>query len=241
MNIIKNVQRHYAAYETNKHRLLYAEESAPDLKMALYVTSILSDYNRDAVRLLHKKKYGIYWSSDKGFIWYSRANLDVGLLKTDAVIERLQRQIREREMTMLHEQKKIRDQRMECQQNEKPHLVQKCNNDEDKLLTQYAKDVLVLSNAIIKVINRQIQSLTEAENLLTIRLEACTEQVHQFYALLCRYDNRERMRLPNLTELQKIVPLHTFPEDLRTYKKNLKQIRDNYQDIAKKLKAQIGI
>ena len=241
MNIFKSAQNYYAAYVTDKRELLYSDASNPNLKVAPHVAAILRSYNRDAVRLLNQKRYGICGATGKGFVWYRCATLDIGMLKSREVLGRLNERMEFCRLTMQREQKRIREERMECQKYEKAHLVQQCNNMEAELHNKYVKDMLKLNQASLKVVNRQIQSVTEAEKLLAVRLEVCMDQIMEFYAQLSQRGDRGWLCVPTVAELQTIVPLQEFPEDYRKYRDELKELWDEYQNAVKTLRAQLGI
>lgn len=228
MNVFTLLHLNICAYRAEKGKRFCTVVTDLDDRIAPFAVDRVIWYNSVANAVLQQKRYPVCQVTADGKLRRCRTNLPQGMEITKRTIERLQKKIREKETAMRRQQDRLMEERFQYQASQAPHLVQLCNNRENQLQESFDREMKLLSDAIVDAITVQLETLDDAENLLSMRLNQCMDQIHLFCTKIPAHTAGETIDIPTIADLQAIKTLQTFPSEYTDYGRELKKLAEHY-------------
>lgn len=201
MNLISLLYLDLRAKRDWRRNRLRSVPEIPDLLISSYVQEQINDYYLCRQRLIARQKYAIELPDKQHQLCSCRVTLDSGLDALDSAIASLTGAITSEGVNLEHKLNELDQKRKIFIRDQAPHLVQLCDNQENKAWNQYYKIVLDLYAKAIKLLGFQVQLITDTEARLANAHARYTSRIGHYYAKLSHYCPGKTFRIPSQDDL----------------------------------------
>lgn len=208
------------------------------MMVSSHVLLFLNRYNRKASHFLGGKRVRFQLYRNNGRLYSAWMSVPNGLEYVKTSIDRLQAGVSKADIHCTAVQAELERNRKLYRIDQAEHMEQLCINQMLDANRKNALEVMQLYRQIHQIASRQIEVLTETEQLMNRVRETVLDQIECYYIALCAVAPGKSV-IPSPGDLQAISPMRDFPKEYIVARDNAKQICADCMQQIKELKDQI--